>query len=115
MSSWKNNTSTNSNSTDAATNQHLPERLESAQHNLFLARRRVLGAAVLLSLSFAFLPWVLDDVKRNWNEDVILRMPKEEISYKNKMVKNNKMLENIENTNSRPANVFNSVKKGVFE
>ncbi|MEY3996731.1 MAG: hypothetical protein RL344_1074 [Pseudomonadota bacterium] len=104
MSSWKNNTSTNS--TDAATNQYSPERLESAQHNLFLARRRVLGAAVLLSLSFAFLPWVLDDVKRNWNEDVILRMPKEQISYKNKMV---------ENVNSTPANVFNSVKKGVSE
>jgi hypothetical protein len=51
-------------------------------------------------LSFAFLPGVLDDVKRNWNEDVILRMPKEEISYKNKMV------ENVENI---------TVKKGVSE
>jgi hypothetical protein len=107
MSLWKNNTNSNSNnSTDTVINQPLQERLESAQHSLFLARRRVLGAAVLLSLSFAFLPWVLDDVKRNWNEDVILRMPKDEISYKNKTV---------ESTNSTSDSILNSVKKGVPE
>lgn len=107
MSFRKNNTSNNS--TDTVINQHLHERLESAQHNLFLARRRVLGAAVLLSLSFAFLPWVLDDARRNWNEDVILRMPKDEISYKNKMV------ESTSSTPSTSDSVLNSVKKGVPE
>ncbi len=88
MTFWKNNTSSND-STDMLINQQAQERLDLVQHSLFLARRRVLGAAVLLSLSFAFLPWVLDDVKRNWDEDVILRMPKNEEFYKNRFIKDN--------------------------
>jgi hypothetical protein len=85
---WKNNsTQIDNQKASIDVTQQLNKRLEVAQHNLLLARRRVLGAAVLLSLSCAFLPWVLDSTKRPWGEDVILRMPKNDIPYPNSPVK----------------------------
>jgi cell division septation protein DedD len=58
--------------------------LDSAQYALLQARRRLLGALVLLALACALIPWMLDNSARPWAEDVILRMPKSEQPYQAK-------------------------------
>jgi DedD protein len=57
------------------------DELENSQHALTQARRRLLGAAVLLVIACSFIPWMLDSTPRPWGEDVILRMPKTEQPY----------------------------------
>jgi hypothetical protein len=60
------------------------EQLEHTEQALSQARRRLLGAAILLILACALIPWMLDSAPRPWGEDVILRMPKAEQPYQNK-------------------------------
>lgn len=89
------------------------DNLNLAQHNLFIARRRVIGSAVLLTVSFAFLPWILDDIKRPWSDDIILQMPKIETPYKpNKVSKinNTNHLITPKNTSDNTFDANNTVK-----
>jgi cell division septation protein DedD len=71
-------------SPDANTPAAVHEQLENTQQALSQARRRLLGAAVLLVLACALIPWMLDSTPRPWGEDVILRMPKSEQPYQAK-------------------------------
>jgi hypothetical protein len=82
------NTRINSNADEGkfAVTQALREQLLAAEHSVFLARRRILGAGVLLLLSGAFLPWILDSAPRPWREDVILLMPKNDRPHQAKNV-----------------------------
>lgn len=57
------------------------ESLEQSHNALVQARRRLLGATVLLLLACALIPWVLDSTPRAWKDDVILRMPNSAQSY----------------------------------
>jgi cell division septation protein DedD len=77
MAFWNKSSYTN----DAAAVQ---EQLETTQYAVSLARRRLLGALVLLALACSFIPWMLDSTPRPWGEDVILRMPKSAQPYQAK-------------------------------
>jgi hypothetical protein len=61
---------------DTAPYDSLRDNLSAAEQVVFLARRRVVGAGVLLLLACAFLPWILDSTPRSWREDVLVRMPR---------------------------------------
>ncbi len=71
-------------SPDAINPAAVHEQLENTQHSLSQARRRLLGAAVLLVIACALIPWMLDSTPRAWGDDVILRMPKTEQPYQAK-------------------------------
>jgi DedD protein len=71
-------------SPDAHTPAALNEALDNTQHALMQARRRLLGAMVLLTLACALIPWMLDSSPRPWADDVILRMPKSEQPFQAK-------------------------------
>jgi cell division septation protein DedD len=71
-------------SADSDTNAAPAQSLEQTQHAVVQARRRLLGAAVLLALACALIPWMLDSAPRAWGDDVILRMPKSEQPYQAK-------------------------------
>ena len=71
-------------SPDAHNPAAVHEQLENTQHALSQARRRLLGAAVLLAIACALIPWMLDSTPRVWGDDVILRMPKTEQPYQAK-------------------------------
>lgn len=71
-------------SSDANNPAVMHEQLENTQQALSQARRRLLGALVLLVLACALIPWMLDSTPRPWGEDVILRMPKSEQPYQAK-------------------------------
>jgi cell division septation protein DedD len=71
-------------SADSDTNAAPAQSLEQTQHAVAQARRRLLGAAVLLALACALIPWMLDSTPRAWGDDVILRMPKSEQPYQTK-------------------------------
>jgi cell division septation protein DedD len=60
------------------------DKLDNTQFALGQARRRLLGALILLVLACAFIPWMLDSSPRPWGDDVILRMPKNEQPYQAK-------------------------------
>jgi cell division septation protein DedD len=68
-------------SSDANNPAAMNEQLENTQQALSQARRRLLGALVLLALACTLIPWMLDSTPRPWGEDVILRMPKSEQPY----------------------------------
>lgn len=65
----------------------LDHRIDDTQRAVAQARRRLLGAAILLVLACATIPWILDGKPRAWGEDVILRMPKSEQPYQAKPTK----------------------------
>ena len=71
-------------SPDAHNPAAVHEQLENTQYALSQARRRLLGAAVLLVIACALIPWMLDSTPRAWGDDVILRMPKTEQPYQAK-------------------------------
>jgi hypothetical protein len=71
-------------SPDASNLAATHEQMESTQQALSQARRRLLGAAILLVLACALIPWMLDSTPRPFGEDVILRMPKTEQPYQAK-------------------------------
>ncbi len=79
MAFWGEQTPSNAQNTGQST-----ERLDDAQRALAQARRRLLGAAILLILACALIPWMLDSAPRSWGDDVILRMPKSEQPYQAK-------------------------------
>jgi hypothetical protein len=85
MASW----GTQSSSDSDVRSQPAPS-LEQTAHDLSQARRRLLGAAVVLLLACALIPWMLDSTPRAWGDDVILKMPKGEQPYQLKVEKSEK-------------------------
>ncbi len=79
MAFWGEQPTTSTQATEQST-----DRLEDTQHALAQARRRLLGAVILLVLACALIPWMLDSTPRAWGDDVILRMPKNEQPYQAK-------------------------------
>jgi hypothetical protein len=72
------------NSADPQTLGAHQDKLDNTQYALGQARRRLLGALILLVLACALIPWMLDSSPRPWGDDVILRMPKTEQPYQAK-------------------------------
>ncbi len=71
-------------SLDAETRSPTESSLEQKAYELSQARRRLLGAAILLLLACSLIPWILDIGPRAWGDDVILTMPKHELPYQQK-------------------------------
>ncbi len=71
-------------SPDAHSAAAIDEQLGNSQQQLAQARRRLLGAAILLVLACALIPWMLDSAPRPWGDDVVLRMPKNDQPYQSK-------------------------------
>jgi hypothetical protein len=78
MAFWNNNTSPDDASASPSAQQ---AQLNTSQAALGQSRRRLLGAALLLAMACALIPWMMDSAPRAWGDDVLLRMPKSEKPY----------------------------------
>ena len=84
MALWQSNPTSVSTQGTTQARAHDPashEAEQAARFDLTQARRRLVGAIVLLALACGLIPWMLDNKARSWGEDVVLKMPKSDAPY----------------------------------